>query len=350
MPIFDSIDFDGHEQVIFCSDPSVGLKAIIAIHNTNLGPALGGCRMWPYADEAEAVRDVLRLSRGMTYKSAISNLRLGGGKSVIIGNPRTGKTPDLMRAMGRAVERLAGRYIAAEDSGTGCADIKVMAEETRHVAGVHDKPTAEGMRSGDPSPATAYGVFVGLRAAVRHRLGRDDLDGLKVAIQGVGNVGFRLARHLKEAGAQLWVTDIYEDQVRRAVDELGAIAVGADEIFALDVDVFAPCAMGSVINDASLSHLRAKVVAGAANNQLSEERHGRELMKRAILYAPDYVINAGGIIDVSYEREGFDRDQLVRHIDGIGDTLTEIFERARSEKMPTGLVADQIARERFLNR
>jgi len=357
MPIFDSIDFDGHEQVVFCSDPEVGLKAIIAVHNTNLGPALGGCRMWPYADEAEAVRDVLRLSRGMTYKSAISNLRLGGGKSVIIGNPRTDKTPELMRAMGRAVERLGGRYIAAEDSGTGCADIKEMAKETRHVAGVHDKLTGDGtLRSGDPSPATAYGVFVGLRAAVRYRLGRDDLDGLKVAIQGVGNVGFRLARYLKEAGARLWVTDIYEDQVRRAVDELGAIPVGADEIFGLDVDVFAPCALGSVINDASLSHLRAKVVAGAANNQLAEERHGRELMKRAVLYAPDYVINAGGIIDVSYEREGFadgksfDRDQLVRHIDGIADTLTEIFDRARSQEMPTGMVADQIARERFLKR
>lgn len=199
-------------------------------------------------------------------------------------------------------------------------------------------------------------MFVGLRAAVRYRLGRDDLDGLKVAIQGVGNVGFRLARYLKEAGAQLWVTDIYEDQVRRAVDELGATAVGADEIFGLDVDVFAPCALGSVINDATLSHLRAKVVAGAANNQLAEERHGRELMKRAVLYAPDYVINAGGIIDVSYEREGFangksfDRDQLVRHIDGIADTLTEIFDRARSQEMPTGMVADQIARERFLKR
>jgi leucine dehydrogenase len=351
MPIFDSIDFDGHEQVVFCSDPSVGLKAIIAVHNTNLGPALGGCRMWPYADEAEAIRDVLRLSRGMTYKSAISNLRLGGGKSVIIGNPRTDKTPELMQAMGRAVERLGGRYIAAEDSGTGCADIKLMAEQTRHVAGIHDKLTGDGtLRSGDPSPATAYGVFVGLRAAVRYRLGRDDLDGLKVAIQGVGNVGFRLARHLRDAGAQLWVTDIYDDQVRRAVDELGATPVGADDIFGLDVDVFAPCALGSVINDATLSRLRARIVAGAANNQLAEERHGRELMKRAILYAPDYVINAGGIIDVFYEREGFDRDRLVRHIDGIGDTLTEIFDRARAEELPTGVVADQIARERFLKR
>ncbi len=348
MSVFSHKEFADHEQVVFCCDPSVGLKAIVAIHNTNRGPALGGCRMWPYGSDEEALRDVLRLSRGMTYKSAISNLDLGGGKSVIIGNPRSDKSEALLKAFGRFLEGLSGRYIAAEDSGTSVADMKVISQETKHVAGIVDKATQEGgTRSGDPSPATAYGTFVGLKAAVKQRLGRDDLNGIKVAIQGVGNVGYRLAKHLHEAGAKLWVTDIYADQVQRAVDELGATAVGSDEIFALDVDVFAPCALGAIINDDTLNRIRATVVAGAANNQLAEPRHGEELMQRGILYAPDYVINAGGIIDVSYERYGFDGDKLMKHVEGIYDTLMEIFERAKQENRPTGVVADEIAEERF---
>ncbi len=349
MAVFGSRGFDDHEQVAFFSDPDSGLRAIIAIHNTNRGPALGGCRMWPYTSEDEAIRDVLRLSRGMTYKSAVSNLDLGGGKAVIIGNARTDKTPELLRAMGRAVDCLGGRYIVAEDVGTSVDDIRIIGEQTAHVAGVLDKRTrAGGMRSGDPSPATAHGTFFGLRAAVKYKLGRDDLEGLRVAIQGVGNVGFRLARQLHEAGGRLWVSDIYEDQVKRAVDELGATAVGADDIFSQDVDVFAPCALGAAINDATLPHLRAKIVAGAANNQLSEDRHGKELMARGILYAPDYVINAGGIIDISYERGGsYDRDAAVAHMEGIYDTLLEIFERSAAEGLPTNLVADYVAEERF---
>jgi len=332
---------------VFCCDPHSGLKAIIAIHNRNRGPALGGCRMWPYASEDEAVRDVLRLSRGMTYKSAISNLDLGGGKSVIIGNPRTQKTEPLLRAMARFVDSLGGRYIAAEDSGTSIDDIKIMRQETAHVAGIQDKESDIGMRSGDPSPATAYGVFVGLKATVRYALGRDDLHGLRVAVQGVGNVGFDLARQLKDAGAELWVSDIYEDQVQRAVNELGATPVGPEDIYGLDVDVFAPCAMGAIINDQTLPRLRARVIAGSANNQLAEPRNGEELQRRGIVYAPDYVINAGGIIDVYHERIGFVREQLLRHIDGIYDTLMEIFERARREERPTAEVANAIAEERF---
>ena len=348
MSVFSHNDFADHEQVVFCCDPSAGLKAIIAIHNTNRGPALGGCRMWPYKSDDEALQDVLRLSRGMTYKSAIANLNLGGGKSVIIGNPRTDKTEALLRAMGQFLEGLGGRYIVAEDAGTHVEDIKIMGQETQYVVGVLDKATGEGgMRSGDPSPATAYGVLVALKAAVKYRLGRDDLKGLKIAIQGVGNVGYRLAKYLKEAGAQVWVADIYDDQVRRAVHELGVTPVSVDQIFGLDVDVFAPCALGSALNDDTLPQLRAKVVAGSANNQLAEERHDKELMTRGILYAPDYVINAGGLIDVSYERFGYDRDKLVKHIEGIYDTLMEIFERARSEQLPTGMVADHIAEERF---
>ena len=347
MAVFSLSDFADHEQVVFVSDDKSGLKAIIAVHNSKLGPALGGCRMWPYATEEEAVRDVLRLSRGMTYKSAMANLKLGGGKSVIIGNPRTHKTPELLAAFARALEQLNGRYIAAEDSGTSVADMKYMTQFTQHVAGIHDKPSDAGTRSGDPSPATAYGTFIGIRAAVKERLGRDSLDGLRVAVQGVGNVGFDLARQLKEAGAQLWVTDIHREPLVQAGKELGATVVAPDEIFGLDVDVFAPCALGAILNDSTIPQLKASIVAGAANNQLAEARHGLALMKRGILYAPDYVINAGGIIDVYHERIGFDRAVLLKHIEGIHDNLMEVFERARKEERPTGEVADAIAEERF---
>ena len=348
MSVFSSRDFADHEQVVFCSDDKSGLKAIIAVHNSNLGAALGGCRMWPYANEDEAIRDVLRLSRGMTYKSAMANLKLGGGKSVVIGNPRTDKTPALLEALARAIENLHGRYVAAEDSGTSVADMKYMAQFTKHVAGIVDRPSGQGTRSGDPSPSTAYGTFVGIKAAVKERLGRDSLEGLRVAVQGIGNVGFDLASRLKAAGAELWVTDIYREPLLRAGKELGATVVAPAEIVGLDVDVFAPCALGAVLNDETIPQLKAKIVAGAANNQLAEPRHGAALMNRGILYAPDYVINAGGIIDVYYERIGkLDEAALARHIEGIHDTLTEIFARARKEERPTGEVADAIAEERF---
>ncbi len=347
MQLFSHPDFDDHEQVVFCSDAESGLRAIIAVHDTTLGPSLGGCRMFPYASDGDALRDVLRLSRGMTYKSALAGLPLGGGKSVIIGNPRTDKSEALLRAMGRNVERLGGRYIVAEDSGTGVPDIKTMALETAHVSGIHEKTTGSGgTRSGDPSPSTAYGVFVGLQAAVRHRLHRTDLEGLTVAIQGVGSVGGHLARCLREAGARLWVTDIDPEQVRRVADAVGATPVGVDEIFDLDVDVFAPCALGAVLNDDTIARLTCPVIAGAANNQLAEPRHGQTLSDRGILYAPDYVINAGGVIDVYYERVGYDHAQVVHHIERIADTLTEIFTRADSERRPTAAVADRMARQK----
>ncbi len=347
MSVFAERDFADHEQVVFCSDDKAGLKAIIAIHNSNLGPALGGCRMWPYASEDEAVRDALRLSRGMTYKSAMANLKLGGGKSVIIGNPRTQKTTALLEAMARAIERLDGRYIGAEDSGTSVQDMKCMARITRHVAGIEDKPSDKGMRSGDPSPATAYGVFVGIKASVKYALGGEGLKGLRVALQGVGNVGFDLARQLAEAGARLWVCDLYADNAQRAAAELGATVVAPADIYGLDVEVFAPCAMGAVLNDEILPQLKARVVAGAANNQLAEPRHGQALMQRGVLYAPDYVINAGDIIDIYHERIGFDRVKLVAHIERIADNLSEIFERSRLDRRPTSEVADVIAEERF---
>jgi leucine dehydrogenase len=348
MPVFTAPAFDDHEQVVFCHDRSAGLKAIIAIHNTNRGPSLGGCRMWSYTSEEEALHDVLRLSRGMTYKSAMAHLDLGGGKAVVIGNARTDKTEALLRALGRYVDTLGGRYIIAEDAGTSVEDMRVIGQVTRHVVGIADKVTGEGgMRSGDPSPATAYGVFIGLRAAVKHRLQRDDVDGLRVAVQGVGHVGYRVAKYLHEAGAQLWVSDIYDDQAERAGADLQATVVAPERIYDQDVDVFAPCALGAVINDDTLPRLRAKVIAGAANNQLAEDRHGEELMRREMLYAPDYVINAGGLIDVAHERIGYDRERMLRHIERIDDTLMEIFERAERQGLPTNVVADHIAEERF---
>ncbi|WP_428605991.1 Glu/Leu/Phe/Val dehydrogenase dimerization domain-containing protein [Sedimenticola sp.] len=348
MKLFTHHEFDNHEQVVFCHDKASGLKAIIAIHNTHRGPALGGCRMYPYASEAEALNDVLRLSRGMTYKSAIANLPLGGGKSVIIGDPRRDKTPALMRAMGLAVERLGGRYIVAEDSGTHVADMQLIGEVTNHVSGIAEKCDAEGnCRNGDPSPMTARGTFVGIQAAVRHRLGRDSLQGLRVAIQGVGNVGHHLAKHLHDAGAQIWVSDINREAVQHMVNELGAVAVANEEIYDQDVDVFAPCAMGAILNDETIPRLRARIVAGAANNQLAEKRHGSILTEKGILYAPDYVINAGGVIDVCYERNATDPQQIVRQVDAIGETLSEIFNRAEQQHRPTDELADQLAEERF---
>ncbi len=348
MNVFSHPEFDNHEHVSFFCDPKTGLKAIVAVHNTSRGPALGGCRMFPYATDEEALRDVLRLSRGMTYKSALANLDLGGGKSVIIGDPRKHKTEELMEAMGRFVEQLNGLYIAAEDSGTSVADLKVMGRRTSHVAGISSHIGFDGKPSnGDPSPATAYGTFVGLKAAVQHKLGRSDLNGLKVAVQGIGNVGYRLARHLHEAGAKLWVYDIHQDQMDRAVAEFGATPVSAEEILTLPVDVVAPCALGAVLNDQSIAKLQATVIAGAANNQLEHPHHDEALMKRGILYTPDFVINAGGIIDVFHERTDHDADKVRAHVESIGETLHEIFTRSERDGRPTGAIANELAEERF---
>jgi len=349
MSVFSHSEFDNHEQVVFCHDEATGLKAIIAIHNTNRGPALGGCRMWHYVSDEEALNDVLRLSKGMTYKSALANLDLGGGKSVIIGDPRKHKTEDLLAAMGRFLERTGNQYIAAEDSGTSVPDLQVMSQETTNVAGITERTGIDGLPcNGDPSPATAYGTFIGLKTAVQYQLDRKDLTGLKVAIQGVGNVGYRLAEHLHQAGAELFVTDIHEESVQRAVSELGAIAVSQNEILSLDVDVIAPCALGAVLNDESIPLIKAKVIAGASNNQLASQRHDLMLRERGILYAPDYVLNAGGIIDIFYERIGHEHTKVRAHIETIADTLTEIFRRADEQDRPTGEIANELAEERFM--
>lgn len=343
MTVFEHQEFDNHEQVVFCNDKKSGLKAIIAVHNTHRGPALGGCRMWRYQNDQEALNDVLRLSRGMTYKSAVANLPLGGGKAVIIGDSRQDKSTALLHAMGEFIESLSGKYITAEDSGTSVADMKTMGEKTQFACGV-----VEGREhGGDPSPSTAYGTYIGLKEAVKCRLGKDSLAGVKVAIQGVGNVGYHLARHLQEDGAELFVTDIFTQYVDRAVSELGATAVAPEAIFGLDVDVFAPCALGGIINDETLPQIKASVIAGAANNQLATPMHGEQLRSRDILYTPDYVINAGGIIDVAYQRSGESTEALKKHIDGIAPTLQDIFTRSLKEGKTTEAIADKIAEERF---
>lgn len=344
MSVFSLRDFDNHEQVSFAADPETGLRAIIAIHDTTRGPALGGCRMWAYAGEAEAIRDVLRLSRGMTYKNALAELPFGGGKSVILGDPRTAKTPALMRAMGRAVDRMCGRYIVAEDVGTTVADVVEMHRCTRHVAGL---PVEQG-GSGDPSPATAFGVFTGMRAAVQYRLRRNTLDGLRVSVQGLGHVGWHLCQHLAEAGARLIVTDIRRDSVERAAAQFDATPVAPNDIYDVEADVFAPCALGAILNDDTVPRLKVAVVAGAANNQLAESRHGAMLADRGILYAPDYAINAGGVINISYEIRGrYDRAACFQHIARIYDTMMAIFARAEAEGIPTHLAADRLAEERL---
>jgi len=344
MSVFSHPSFDRHERVVFAHDGETGLKAIIAIHNTALGPAVGGCRMWPYDSDEAALDDALRLARGMTYKSALAGLPFGGGKSVIIGDSRTQKTPALMRAMGRFVDELGGRYLVAEDVGTTVADMDIIAGVTEHVTGT----SASG---GNPSPYTAYGVFQGIRAAVEYKLRRNaGLEGIDVAIQGLGSVGYELARRLHGAGARLHVADISAQALTRAADEFDATVVDTHEIHAIDVDVFSPCALGGVINDRTIGDIQARIVAGSANNQLAESRHGAELAARGILYAPDYVINAGGIIELAYSPDfGRQHDEAAirRHIDGLYRTLLEIFARADKASAATNEIANQLAEERF---
>lgn len=343
MSVFDAHDFDGHEQVIFCHDAASGLKAIIAIHNTNLGPSLGGCRFWPYASEEEALKDVLRLSRGMTYKAALANLELGGGKAVIIGDAATEKTPEKLRAFGRFVERLNGLYITAEDMGTTPQDMSTIFEETSHVVG---RATREG-GSGDPSILTALGVFTAIRACVYYKMGRTDLSGIRIAVEGLGHVGLDLVRRLSQAGASLVVTDINETLLQKVTDQFGAKAVGPDDIFAADVDVFVPCALGGILNDRTIPFLKCQIVAGSANNQLAEPYHAKALEKRGILYAPDYLINAGGLINVTYEGPGYDINAVKSHVEGIYYTLLEIFEAAKAHHMTTSEASDCLARQIF---
>ncbi|HET9064924.1 MAG TPA: Glu/Leu/Phe/Val dehydrogenase dimerization domain-containing protein [Gemmatimonadales bacterium] len=340
MDAFHEMQLHGHEQVVFNHEPSCGYFGIIAIHDTTLGPSLGGTRVWPYESTNAALNDVLRLSRGMTYKSAVAGLNLGGGKAVIIADPKREDRESLFRAHGRFVESLGGRYITAEDVGTSPQDMEFVKRETKHVAGLLNL-------SGDPSPVTGYGVYMGMKAAAKQQWGKDSLSGRRVAVQGCGKVASYLMSHLKEEGADIVTTDIDEAKVAWCVETYGARAVAPEEIYDEDVEIFAPCALGGIINDDTLNRLQARVIVGAANNQLQEDRHGRELEEKGFLYAPDYVVNGGGVINVYGELQGWTVDRGKRKAQEIYDTLLRVFSIAKRDGIPSFEAADRLAEERI---
>lgn len=335
---FTHPEFSDHERVVFVNDKAAGLKAIIAVHNTRRGPAIGGCRMWPYESADAALTDVLRLSRGMTYKNALAGINSGGGKSVIIGDPRTAKTPALFRAMGAAIESLGGRYIVAEDSGTSPIDMAVIAEETTHVAGLESDSS-----NGDPSPSTALGVFLSIREAVSFRLGRSDLLGVRVHVQGLGKVGFELAKLLVRDGAVVNASDINDDNCRRAFDELSIRIVSNDELLTGNCDVFAPCALGGVLNEWSIPTLKTSVIAGAANNQLLTQKDDIRLANAGILYCPDYLINAGGVVDVYQRLNGGTQVDIDAGVAAIAARLASVLTEAESRNISPEKVAQERA-------
>ena len=337
---FDRLSQMGHEQLVLCSEPTAGYRGIVAIHSTQLGPALGGTRFWNYASDEEAIIDALRLARGMTYKNAVAGLNLGGGKSVIIGDNKTANREMLFRAHGRFVEGLGGRYVTAEDVGTSTSDMDFVHMETEYVTGLAG-------RSGDPSPVTAHGVFRAIQASAKRRWNSDDLTGKTVALQGCGHVGYYLAKELHAAGASLIVTDIDAERVKRTVAEFKAKAVSLEEIYGVKADIFAPCALGAILNDKTIPQLKVEIVAGAANNQLAEERHGDALEQRKILYAPDYVANAGGVINVYGEIAGWDPQRALRKADEIYATTLGVYELAETEGIPTYKAADRLAERRL---
>ncbi|AET66728.1 glutamate dehydrogenase/leucine dehydrogenase [Desulfosporosinus orientis DSM 765] len=343
MKLFGYLEKYDYEQLLICQDQTSGLKAIICIHDTTLGPALGGTRMWNYACEEDAIFDVLRLARGMTYKNAAAGLNLGGGKAVIIGDSQTQKSEELFRAFGRYVQSLNGRYITAEDVGTTVQDMDWVHLETDFVTGVSSSYGA----SGDPSPMTARGVWYGMKAAAKATYGSGSLNGKTIAIQGLGHVGYYLAKHLHDEGAKLIVTDIREDLIKRVVLEMGAMAVGPDEIFGVEADIFAPCAMGAVVNDETIPQFKVQVIAGAANNVLKEEYHGDKLNEQGILYVPDYVINCGGVINVADELEGYNYERAIKKVEKVYDNVAKVLQIAKELKIPTYIAADRMAEERI---
>ncbi len=343
MSVFEHINGDGYEQVVFCSDDQSGLRAIIAIHSTALGPALGGTRFYPYPAEELALVDVLRLAKGMTYKAAAAGLDLGGGKAVIIGDPRRIKTEELLRAYGRFVETLGGRYITAEDVGTALEDMDVVRRESRWVTGC--SRTYGG--SGDPSPVTAFGVLQGIKACALEVFGDPSLSGRTVALQGVGKVGHALCGYLVEEGAKVTIGDIDVDNLGRAVNDYGVQTVSLADIHKQEVDVFAPCALGGIVNDDTISEFRCKIIAGAANNQLARHEHGEKLRDLGILYAPDFVINAGGLINVEDELRGYDRERAMKRVEGIYKQLQLIFAMANERGLSTARAAEEHAQERI---
>jgi leucine dehydrogenase len=344
MKTFEMMEEKDHEEVVFFSDKKSGLRAIVAIHNTTLGPALGGCRMYPYQSHEDALKDVLRLSRGMTYKAAVAGLNLGGGKAVIIGDPKKDKSEILFRAFGRFVQGLGGRYITAEDVGTSVTDMEYARMETKYVTGISRALGG----SGDPSPVTALGTYRGMKACVEKVFGTQSLKGLRIAVQGLGHVGYYLVRHLHDEGAKLIVNDVDGERVKKVVSEFGAESVDGDKIYSVDADIFAPCALGAIVNDDTIPKFKFKIIAGAANNQLMDEaRHGKMLIEKNIIYAPDYVINSGGLINVYNELEGYNQEKALSQAKGIYDIVKGILELAEREKIPTYAASNKIAEDRI---
>ena len=331
----------GHEKVLICQDPKSGLKAIIAVHSTVCGPSLGGTRMWAYKSESDALRDVLRLSRGMTYKNAISNLNLGGGKAVIIGDSRKDKSEALFRSFGRYVESLSGAYITAEDVGINPEDMLHISKETKHVSGLPGK-------SGDPSPVTAFGVYMGMKAAAKIQFGNDSLSGKKIAVQGVGHVGEYLVGYLSKEGADITITDIHDDILSKVASKYSCKTVDPNDIYKVDMDIYAPCALGATVNDKTLSELKCSIIAGAANNQLEDEHiHGNLLMEKEIIYAPDFLINAGGVMNCYAEVMNISSEEVMKMAENIYSTTYDIIQSSKEEGIPTFLVANRMAEQRI---
>lgn len=340
-PVIAQMSKYDHEQLLFCNDNATGLKAIIAVHNTVLGPALGGTRMWAYSNEMEALNDVLRLSRGMTYKNSISGLNLGGGKAVIIGDARSMKSEALFRRFGKFVNSLGGKYITAEDVGISPVDMTWVSMETNHVVGLPGK-------SGDPSPVTAHGTYVGMKACAKEQFGSDSLTGKKVAVQGVGHVGEYLVESLAKEGAEIYITDIHEPTLKRVAETYGAKVVGLDEIYDIDMDIYAPCALGATVNDETLDRLKCSIIAGAANNQLQNETiHGKAVMQRGMIYAPDFALNAGGVINCYSEVKGLSSEWAMGKAEEIYGTIANIVKRSKAENVPTYQIANKMAEERI---
>ena len=333
-----------HEQVVFCQDKTTGLKAIIAVHNTVLGPAVGGTRMWAYASENDALTDVLRLSRGMTYKNALAGLNIGGGKAVIIGDARSQKNEPLLRRFGKFVNSLGGKYITAEDVGISTKDMEYVNMETEHVVGLPDHMGG----GGDPSPVTAYGVYMGMKASMKELTGREDLAGKKIVVQGVGHVGEYLVQHLVKENAEVFITDIYEDRVADVVKKYGVRAIGLHDVYTTPMDIYSPCALGATVNDENLEKLTCSIICGAANNQLANEViHGEAVRKKGILYAPDYLVNAGGIINCYWEIIGYNRDAALAQTENIYNTTLAIYKKSKEEGIPTYLAANEMAEARI---
>lgn len=343
-PVIGQMTLNNHEQVLFCNDNETGLKAIVAIHNTVLGPSLGGTRMWTYKNEMEALTDALRLSRGMTYKSSVAGLNLGGGKAVIIGDSKTQKSEALMRRFGKFINSLAGKYITAEDVGISTKDMEYIKMETDFVTGLPENMGG----SGDPSPVTAYGVYIAMKASAHEKWGNESLSGKKIVVQGIGHVGESLVHYLVKDGAKVFINDINETRLKSVAKETGAEVISAEMVYDMEMDIYAPCALGATVNTDTLNRLKCSIICGSANNQLADENiHGKMVIEKGILYAPDFVVNAGGIINVYYELEGYNRERALAHAEKIYQTTLNIFKVAREQNIPTYMAANRLAEKRI---